>query len=150
MEIINLNTTTPWGSITNKPTTYPPAAHSHLDESEGFAEPWLANYVGQAIGSRALTQHTHPPHKGPLTVNLPTGLAANSPLLFLSANSLSKYKVYVCKLIVECGAQPPYSGAGAIVFAPTSSNGVNASLSFSLIMHTGASVTATLKATGGN
>lgn len=137
MEIINLNPTGP---------------HTHIADADTLEfEPWLENRFTSVSNAMAFKEHTHPPHRGPIVRSFPSGLAANTWVQILSQGSLTLRKVWVFKILVECGSQSPYSGAGARLIATTNCHGANTTLtSTPLIMHTGAAINFVTRISGGS
>lgn len=136
MEIINLNN-----------NAYAPLEHTHIDDIDGTAypEPWLKTL----LDAKPSTQHTHPVSNGN-TVNLTNGLAANTWVNIYPANILTRYKVYIIKVRLECGANYPYSGCAVFQVATTSCNAANTIYTVPMMLHNGNSVNVELRASGGN
>jgi hypothetical protein len=140
-----------WGNISNKPTTYPPMDHDHLTEVDGspVAEPWLSQLIVSAVATKANISHTHQVSANTIN-NLTNGLAANTWVNIYPANILARYKVYLVKVRLECGANYPYSGCAVFQVATTSCNSANTIYTAPMMLHNGNSVNVELRASGGN
>lgn len=140
-----------WSNISNKPVSYPPMDHDHLTEVDGspVAESWLSQLIASAVAAKANISHTHPISAN-TTNNLTNGLAANTWVNIYPANILTRYKVYIVKVRLECGANYPYSGCAAFLVATTNCNAANTIYTDPMMLHNGNSVNVELRASGGS
>lgn len=127
MELTNLNT-----------NAYALKTHTHVSD-EGAPEFWLQNALNSVITNKVWTQY----------LNLISGLASNTWVEIYPQNTLKKYKVYLVKVILECGSIPPYSGAAIFQMATTNCNATNIIYAGSMMVHNGNSIAIELRASGG-
>ena len=124
------------------------APHDHLSRTNDQDEDGVEDWLSQLLNQRAFNSHSHPAQVS-VTKSFPAGIAANALTQILAAGLLKKYQAYALKILIECGSQPPYSGAIGLQFVATNCNNTTTTMQVTPMWHTGSGTNVNITFLGG-